>query len=1409
MFNPISGDDDDQYIELYNAGAAPVNLGKWRLEGGVDFKFPVNTAIPGNGYLVIARDAAHLLTNYPTLNIGNTLGKFDGKFSHNGDRLLLTMPDEVASTNGQGIVATNIIHIVVDEVNFGAGGRWGRWSDGGGSSLELIDPRSDHRLAPNWADSDETAKSAWTSVEYTGVLDNGNGAADSFQIFLQGAGECLIDNVEVFVSGGANLISNPDFESGLNGWFPQGTHDDSFLETSGGYGGSSKSLHLRASGRGDTGANRIRATLTSSLNSGQTATLRAKVRWLTGNPEILLRLHGNWLEAPGKIITAGNLGTPGARNSRAAGNSGPAISKVTHSPLLPAPNQPVVVKAQVSDPDALASLVLSYRVDPSTNQTAVSMVNNGAGFYSATIAGQPSGTMVAFFLTARDNFSPSATTTFPDDAPIRECLIRFGETQPAGTFATYRIWVTQATQQRWATREKNSNKPLDATFVYGNQRAVYNIGTLYSGSPWHTPGYNSPIGNMCDYVAIFPADDLFLGTTDFVLASVGNLGSDDSAQREQAAFWMLGQLGLQNNYRRYLRLFVNGQQRGAIFEDSQQPSAEVVDEWFADDNHGDLHKIEDWFEFDSTGDNKLFNVDATLQNFTTTAGAKKLARYRWNWRKRAVSDSANAYSNLFALVDAVNNPNSAAYTAQTEAVMDVESWMRAFCVEHIAGNWDSYGYGRGKNMYAYKPDHAKWQLLAWDIDFVLGSSSDNATTDMFANVNDPTIARMLNHPPFRRAYFRAMEDAVNGPLLSSKINPILDAKYSALVANGVAVNNPGAIKTFVQDRRNFIITNHLNKVTASFAITSNNGINFSVNNNLLALAGTAPIGVKTIEVNGIAYPPTWTAVTSWTVNIPLNGAVNSLSLQGYDLRGNPISGASDTIAVTYTGAAALPQDYLVINEIMYNPLVPDASFIEIHNTSPSFSFDLSNYRLNGADFTFSEGTTIAPGGFAVVVKDAAIFAATYGSSLPIAGAFNGQLDNGGETLSLIKPGATPVQEVTIDEVRYDTQLPWPVAANGTGPSLQLIDPSLDNTRVGNWAAVVGTVGNPPPQWTFVSVTGTASSSSVYLYLNSAGDVYLDDLTLVAGSVPNVGPNLIQNGSFDSDLTGWTVSANHSPTVVSSAVKHSGTGSLQLVATSGGTTRGSAVWQDIAPALTQGDTYTISYWYLPSANGSGLTIRLSGNGIVSAHPIAPPSGSTSTQYSPGAANSVHASLSAFPDLWINEVQPYNLNGFADHLGERDPWIELHNTGTTAISLSGYYLANNYTNLTQWGFPAHATINAGQFMVIWADGQPGQTIPNELHANFRLDSSTGSVALVWSPNGPPQVLDYLSLGYVGPDRSYGSYPNGQSIHRQIFHYPTPAGSNNPASAPVAVVINEWMASNTSTLPDPVDGQHDDWF
>ena len=864
MYNPISGDSGDEYIELNNQGRSAVDLGQWRFVDGIDFTIPSGTSIAAGGYLVVAKNAARLMSNNANLTPANTIGDYQGTLANGGERIALAMPQAVLKTNQFNGVTTNWIAVVVDEVTPSQGGRWGQWADGGGSSLELIDARGNHRLAPNWADSDETAKGAWTAVQTTGVLDNGQGAIDELQVFLEGGGECLIDDVQVLNASGVNLVSNSGFENGLTGWVPQGNHDQSSIENSG-YN-SNRSLHVRASGRGDHGANRIRTPLTSALSAGATITIRANVRWLRGHPEILLRLHGNYLEAIGSLSIPRNLGTPGARNSRAVPNAGPAVFNVTHSPALPQASQAVTVTAQVEDSDGLAGLFVKYRVDPSTNLTSVSMNYRGAGFYSATIPGQAANSLVAFHIQAADGAAPSVISLFPSQAPARECLVRFGEPQPAGNFGTYHLWITQATFNRWSNRLKLDNTDLDATFVYGAQRVVYNVGTLYSGSPWISPQYTTPTGAICGYVLHFPPDDLLLGSTDITLDYPGR---DSTGQLEHIAFWIADQLNIHNVYRRFINLYLNGAKRGTVYEDCLQPNSDVIQEWFPEDTQGDLYKANDWFEFDDNA-TKEFNVDATLQNFTTTGGAKKLARYRWNWNKRAVKGSANDYSSLFTLVDAVNTTD-ATYTSRVEALVDVEQWMCAFAVEHIAANWDSYGYQRGKNMYAYKPVQGKWQLLMWDIDMVCGVGSDGAQTDIFSTI-EPVITKMYNHPPFRRAYFRAMNDAVNGPLMAGTVGPVMDAKYAALLANGIGAASPSGGKTWIDQRRTYILQ-QLSSVAANFAITSNGGQNFSTNKNLATLSGTAPVGIKNIEINGISYPVTWTTVTGWTLTVPLNAGL--------------------------------------------------------------------------------------------------------------------------------------------------------------------------------------------------------------------------------------------------------------------------------------------------------------------------------------------------------------------------------------------------------------------------------------------------------------------------------------------------------------------------------------------------------
>ncbi|HKS38499.1 MAG TPA: lamin tail domain-containing protein [Verrucomicrobiae bacterium] len=1403
MFNPISGDTADEYVELYNRSGSPVNLSGWRLSDGISHTFPVNAVIPANGYVVVANNLARMLTNYAGLTTNNSFGNFGGNLASSGERIALTMPDQVVATNN-GVVVTNTIHIVVNEVTYGEGGRWGKWSDGGGSSLELIDPNADGRLPANWTDSNETAKAPWTVVQFSGVLDNGTGAADELQLFQQGAGECLVDDVELLNNSGINVIANTSFEGGLTGWVPQGNHDTSSLENTGYL--SSRSLHVRALGRGDTGANRIRTTLNSALATGTTATFRAKVRWLRGHPELLMRTHGNWIEAIAGMNLPSNLGTPGARNSQTSPtpNTGPSIHNVAHSPVLPAAGQAVTVRAQVHDPHGLASLLLKYRVDPSTNFTTVSMAYNGAGLYSATIPGQVSGATVAFHIQAADGFTTAAVSLFPNDAPTRECLVRFGEGSPGGGIGVYRMWITQSTLNRWNTRLKLDNGALDATFVYGNQRVVYNIGTLYSGSPWISPGYSGPLGGLCGYVMQFPPDDVFLGAKDFVLDWPIR---DGSAQYEQIAYWMARELGIPYNHRRFVHVYVNGNRRGTIYEDTQQPNSDVIEQVFPDDTDGDLHKIEDWFEFGDIPANHEGNVDATLENFTTTGGAKKLARYRWTWRKRA-TDTPNDYSALFSLVDAVNANQPEPFESLVESQVDVDEWMRIFAIEHIAGNWDSYGYNRGKNMYAYKPVNGKWTLMMWDIDFVFSAGGDGPTTDMFNSIGGDTgLQSLYSQPAFRRAYYRAWHDAAYGPMEAAIVNPLMDAKYNALIANGVSVSDPTPGKDYIAQRRSFLI-GELAGVATTFTITSNGGNNFSTNRNYITLTGTAPVEVKTIKINGVAYQPTWNTVTGWSINVALAGGNNVLTPQGFDSYGRPIAGYSDTITVNYTGTVELPQDFLVINEIMYNPVAPDASFVEIHNRSALTAFDLSNWRLEGADFAFPEGTIVQPGGFLVVANDPASFAATYGGSVPIAGVLEGTLDNGGETLKLVKPGLTPPQDVIIDEVSYDDDPPWPVAADGFGPSLQLIDPNQDNNRVMNWAAVTTNGPAPGPQWQFVTVTGTASSSRLYVYLNAAGEVYIDDLKLVAGSVPDVGLNYIQNGNFDSTLTPWNVTANVSGSSVSTAIKRSGAGSLRLVCSGPGSTQGDSLWLDTTP-LTPSAQYTLSFWYLQNPSGGTLTIRLSGNGIRSDQNIAPAAGGSSTQYTPGAPNSVRTNLALFPLVWLNEVQPNNVTGLQDNAGDRDPWVELHNSSGSAVDLTGYYLSDNYTNLVKWPVPAATTLTAGQFRLVWLDNEPGETSGVNLHANFRASSTNGSVVLTRVSGATTSIVDYLNYSPINNDRSYGAFPNGTPAKRQNFYFATPGAANNNAYPPNPIYVNEWMADNTGAAVDPADGGFEDWF
>src|SRR6266545_1187179 len=101
-------------------------------------------------------------------------------------------------------------------------------------------------------------------------------------------------------------------------------------------------------------------------------------------------------------------------------------------------------------------------------------------------------------------------------------------------------------------------------------------------------------------------------------------------------------------------------------------------------------------------------------------------------------------------------------------------------------------------------------------------------------------------------------------------------------------------------------------------------------------------------------------------------------------------------------------------------------------------------------------------------------------------------------------------------------------------------------------------------WQLFTATGTATSTNLYIYLNVRGDCFIDDIRVVAGTNAGVGLNLVRNGDFELGLStnDWVISPNHAGSAITTAFSQSGGGSLHVVASSGGTTQGSAIWQAV-------------------------------------------------------------------------------------------------------------------------------------------------------------------------------------------------------------------------------------------------------
>jgi hypothetical protein len=188
---------------------------------------------------------------------------------------------------------------------------------------------------------------------------------------------------------------------------------------------------------------------------------------------------------------------------------------------------------------------------------------------------------------------------------------------------------------------------------------------------------------------------------------------------------------------------------------------------------------------------------------------------------------------------------------------------------------------------------------------------------------------------------------------------------------------------------------------------------------------------------------------------------------------------------------------VVINELMYNPdnlatlpasmtSLNELEYVELYNTSAS-SVDLwtpyalpagdKGWRLTGGvDIEFSVGTTMPADSYLLVVSfdpvvetaKLADFRSFYGiaGSVPVVGPYGGGLNDYTETVRLrlpdvpstVSPYDSPY--VIWDTVTYFDWDEWPTEPDGSGPSLERIDPYGVADPPSNWGVSQLALGTP-------------------------------------------------------------------------------------------------------------------------------------------------------------------------------------------------------------------------------------------------------------------------------------------------------------------------------------------------------------
>ena len=1031
---------DEEWLELYNRGPVAIDLTGWQIDGGISYNFPA-TSLASGAYLVIAKDALALSAKHPAATI---IGDYSGRLGNGGDEIVLT--DAVGNP--------------ADEVTYFDSRRWHSKADGGGSSLELIDPDSDNSKPQAWAPSDESSRTSWNTYSYeTVAVEENYGVTRTYHEFLLAlieGGEVLLDDISLVENGTIEFISNGDFESDSLGSIPA---DWRVLGNHGSHGRTvviddpdspgNKCLHLVATGATDDKQNKLEINLDNNqtIVPGSTYSVTFRAKFLSGNNMINTRSFFNYIPKTTIIDTPDVWGTPGAANTAALSNAGPTLDDLSHNPVVPNSGQSTTVTITAEDPDGINNLTLFYSVNDGAFQSS-SMTANGDGTYSGTIPGQSASRIVRFYVRARD--TSNATTFYPAEGDQSGALYKVQDNlaDTSGIRRNFRIVMSPSdTSLLFNATNRMSNDRIAATVIEDESRVYYDVGIRLKAS-----AAGRYLSDRYGFNIEFQPDQLYRG----VHSTIALERAADEDVHEILTKHLLNRAGGYWSYYDDVAKIITptASDSGIGLISTSRNTSNFLDSLYPDsDGVGLLFNHEIYYnsKTSNTNDFKTWvpNPEFKENDFQDRGSDKELYRLGFQTRNERGRDE---FSQIIALNQALRNLSGTALKEAIEPLIDVDQWMRSYAMLSLNGSRDMIGRGFAHNVrYYVRPTDGKMIMFIWD--------NDNAyrfgTSDSLPPVKHQ-ITKLFAIPEFRRQFDGHLLDIIETTYNSTYISP--------WVSHFRTVTGPSSTSklSYINSRSTYVLGQLPSSIP--FAITTNGGANFSVEASNTVIEGDAWIDVFTIQVNGVQTPITWTDAENWQITAPLPVGANPLTISAYNNQGVLVG--TDIITVTNTSPVVLASaSNTIISELHYHPAEPSAAeidanfddqdffeFIEITNISTD-TVDFTNVRfLLGITYDFPSGTTLAPGERLILVANQAAFAHRY-PGITTFDQYNGNLRNSGEQVRLEAADAIAIADFT-----YGDLSPWPQSPDGDGYSL--VFNGTDPTQPTDWRPST-TIGGTP------------------------------------------------------------------------------------------------------------------------------------------------------------------------------------------------------------------------------------------------------------------------------------------------------------------------------------------------------------